>query len=67
MAMTWTQALLLTLALVLLNLLILIKSIIKPIWRFLLGSRVPVVVRTPDDRFDGLDKLCYAFKPHSLR
>jgi len=31
-----------------------------------MGSRVPVVVRTPDDRFEGLEKLGYKFEPHYL-
>jgi len=31
-----------------------------------MGSRVPVVVRTPDDRFEGLESLGYNFESHFL-
>ena len=44
----------------------LVKIILKPIWRFLLGSRMPVVVRTPEERFEGLDRLGYNFQPNYL-
>ena len=58
---------LLTLVLILLIFLNLIKIIVKPIWSFLLGGRIPLVVRTPEDRFEGLEKLGYNFKPNYLR
>jgi len=35
----------------------LVKIVVRPCWRLLMGSRVPVVVRTPEDRFEGLDRL----------
>jgi len=31
-----------------------------------MGSRVPVVVRTPEDRFEGLHRLGYSFEPYYL-
>ena len=43
------------------------KIILRPLWRFLMGSRVPVVVRTPEDRFEGLQRLGYNFEPYYLR
>lgn len=61
------QVTLLTLVLILLIFLNLIKIIVKPIWSFLLGGRIPLVVRTPEDRFEGLEKLGYNFKPNYLR
>ena len=66
MQMPWWKVGLLFLLVILLILLNLIKYILKPIWRFLLGSRVPVVVRTPEERFDNLDKLGYNFQPNYL-
>ena len=65
--MPWYKVTLLVIILVILILLNLIKTVIKPIWRFLLGSRVPVVVRTPDEYFENLDKLGYTFSPNYLR
>ena len=54
--------------LVILSLLLnLVKIILRPLWRLLMGSRVPVVVRTPDDRFEGLESLGYNFESHFLR
>ena len=44
-----------------------VKIILKPVWRLLMGSRVPVVVRTPEDRFEGIEKLGYNFQPNYLR
>ena len=61
------QVTILSLVLILLIFLNLIKIIVKPIWSFLLGARIPLVVRTPDDRFEGLEKLGYNFKPNYLR
>ena len=65
--MEWYKVTILSLALIILILLNLIKMIIKPILRFLLGSRTPVVVRTPDERFENLDKVGYNFKPNYFR
>ena len=45
----------------------LVKIVLKPVWRILMGSRVPVVVRTPEDRFNGLEKVGYNFAPNYLR
>ena len=45
----------------------LVKIILRPLWRLLMGSRVPVVVRTPEDRFEGLHRLGYNFEPYYLR
>lgn len=42
----------------------LIKTILKPLWRAVAASRVPVTVRTPEDRFNGLEKLGYNFEPN---
>jgi len=66
MQMPWWKVGLLFLLVIILILLNLIKYILKPIWRFLLGSRVPVVVRTPEERFENLDKLGYNFQPNYL-
>jgi hypothetical protein len=56
--------LLFTIILVLLNL---VKTVISPIWRLIMGARVPIVVRTPEERFKGLERLGYTFKPNYLR
>jgi hypothetical protein len=56
------------LCLIILSLLLnIVKIILKPVWRLLMGSRVPVVVRTPEDRFEGIEKLGYNFQPNYLR
>eukprot|EP00091_Calanus_sinicus_P016690 TRINITY_DN3618_c0_g1_i2.p1 TRINITY_DN3618_c0_g1~~TRINITY_DN3618_c0_g1_i2.p1 ORF type:complete len:144 (-),score=31.53 TRINITY_DN3618_c0_g1_i2:144-548(-) len=55
--------LLLTILLVLLNL---VKTVVSPIWRLMMGARVPIVVRTPEERFRGLEKLGYTFKPNYM-
>ena len=65
--MGWAKTSILSLIIVLLILINLIKILLKPLWRFLLGSRVPVIVRTPEDRFEGLAKLGYDFKENYLR
>jgi len=44
----------------------LVKIVLRPVWRLMMGSRVPVVVRTPDDRFEGLRSLGYNFEPYYL-
>jgi len=44
----------------------LVKIVVRPCWRLLMGSRVPVVVRTPEDRFEGLDRLGYDFESYYL-
>ena len=52
-------------ALVLLALLVAnaIKIVVKPIWRnFFIYNAPPLVVRTPDSRFSGLDELGYKFQ-----
>ena len=56
--------LLFTIILVLLNL---AKTVVSPIWRLIMGARVPIVVRTPEERFRGLEKLGYTFKPNYMR
>ena len=65
--MNGTKTLILSLLIVFLILTNLIKILLKPIWRLLLGSRVPVIVRTPQDRFEGLAKLGYDFKENYFR
>ena len=52
---------------ILLILLNLLKILLKPLWRFLLGSRLPLIVRTPAERFAGLEKLGYDFRENFLR
>lgn len=39
----------------------LIKTIVRPIYRLWAGARLPLVVRTPDERFQGIHKLGYTF------
>jgi hypothetical protein len=39
---------------------------VVPIYRLLFGSRVPVVVRTPEDRFRGLEAVGYNFPPNYM-
>jgi haloalkane dehalogenase len=41
-----------------------VKLIVSPFYRFLFSPRVPVVIRTPDERFLGLNQLGYSFKPN---
>ena len=56
------------LALPILLVLHLVKYLFTPIYRILFASRVPTVVRTPESRFQGLEKLGYPFAPnyHSI-
>jgi len=42
----------------------LVKYLLSPIYRLLRSSRVPTVVRTPESRFGGLEKLGYPFSPN---
>ena len=42
----------------------LVKYLLTPIYRLLRSSRVPTVVRTPESRFGGLEKLGYPFAPN---
>ena len=42
----------------------LLKYLLTPIYRLLFSSRVPTVVRTPESRFGGLEKLGYTFAPN---
>ena len=42
----------------------LVKYLLTPICRLLRSSRVPTVVRTPESRFGGLEKLGYTFAPN---
>ena len=65
--MNGTKTLILSLLIIFLIIINLLKILLKPIWRLLLGSRVPVIVRTPQDRFEGLAKLGYDFKENYLR
>ena len=65
--MDWAKTSLLIVLIILLLLLNLLKILLKPLWRFLLGSRLPVIVRTPEERFQGLDKLGYDFGENYLR
>jgi len=60
------QVTVLTIALLILVILNIVKIIVKPIWSFLLGPRIPLVVRTPEDCFQGLDKVGYTFAPNYL-
>jgi hypothetical protein len=41
-------------------------QVVVPIYRLLFGSRVPVVVRTPEDRFRGLEAVGYNFPPNYM-
>lgn len=59
-------AVLLSLVLILLNLLNMVKQVVVPVYRVLFGSRVPVVVRTPEDRFRGLEAVGYSFAPNYM-
>ena len=61
------QVTVLTIALLILVILNIVKIIVKPICSFLLGPRIPLVVRTPEDCFQGLDKVGYTFAPNYLR
>ena len=65
--MDWAKTSLLIFLIILLLLINLLKILLKPLWRFLLGSRLPVIVRTPEERFQGLDKLGYDFRENYLR
>ena len=65
--MGWPKTSLLIFLIILLILINLLKILLKPLWRFLLGSRLPLIVRTPAERFEGLDKLGYDFKENYLR
>ncbi|XP_023324269.1 uncharacterized protein LOC111698219 isoform X2 [Eurytemora carolleeae] len=49
---------------ILINILNLIKQILNPIYRLMVSGRVPVVVRTPEDRFQNLDRAGYSFSPN---
>ena len=40
------------------------KYLFTPIYRLLRSSRIPTVVRTPESRFGGLEKLGYPFAPN---
>ena len=44
----------------------LLNYLASPIFRLLLAPRIPTVVRTPEARFEGLDKLGYNFPPNYL-
>lgn len=50
----------------LLLLLHLAKYLLSPFYRLLFAPRVQTVVRTPEERFLGLDKLGYPFSPNYL-
>lgn len=65
--MDWANTILLIVLIILLIPINLLKILLKPLWRFLLGSRLPMIVRTPAERFEGLDKLGYEFKENYLR
>ena len=65
--MGWAKTSLLIFLILLLILINLLKILLKPLWRFLLGSRLPLIVRTPAERFEGLDRLGYDFKENYLR
>ena len=65
MASTPTKVnIILGLALPVLLVLHLVKYLLTPIYRLLRSSRVPTVVRTPESRFGGLEKLGYPFAPN---
>lgn len=44
----------------------LFKIILSPLYRLLYGSSLPVVVRTPEHRFHGLETLGYTFSSHYI-
>ena len=65
MASTPTKVnIILGLALPVLLVLHLVKYLLSPIYRLLRSSRLPTVVRTPESRFGGLEKLGYPFAPN---
>lgn len=60
------KVVLLSLVLIILNWLNLIKQVLQPVFRLLLGSRIPVVVRTPEDRFKDLQAVGYSFSSNYI-
>ena len=50
-----------------LALLSLLQQLLRPLLRLLLPARPPLVVRTPEQRWQGLEELGYTFSPHYLR
>ena len=50
-----------------LALLSLLQQLLRPLLRLLLPARPPLVVRTPEECWQGLEELGYTFSPHYLR
>ncbi len=44
-----------------------VKSIVQPFIRIVTSTRGPLVVRTPEECFEGLDKLGYNFKENYVQ
>lgn len=55
---------LLPLAIIIFNIIYLIKAVLLSLVSLIYQSDIPVVVRTPESRFQGLDALGYTFKPN---
>ena len=51
----------LVLLIIFLNVLVIIKDILKPFYRFIFAKRHPLFLRTPEDRFNGIENLGYRF------
>ena len=51
----------LVLLIIFLNVLVIIKEILKPFYRFIFAKRHPLFLRTPEDRFNGIENLGYRF------
>ena len=43
------------------------KFVLYPVYRLLVPRVIPLVVRTPEERFEGLDQLGYNFTPNYLK
>jgi len=57
---------LLVLLIILLNVLVILKKMLNPFYRFFFARKQPLFLRTPEDRFTGIENLGYKFKSRYL-